>query len=375
MSADMVSAIFRRPKSSMQMMQAAISSIASVFALKPPVSMSTMTGRKPLKRSAIRVMLDSGVKGSENKGMRIKIPFIKCPGHVAKALLVFLAVATGNAVADSDDQQALFWSMHRDGEVAGYLLGTIHSEDPRVLEFSKDMLDKLAASQVFAMEMVPDLPTLAKLSEFMQLPPGQSVAGVIGRGRFDELVVALGAYQVPEEFIDRMKPWAAMMTLSTPPPVTGFYMDLSLSLRASGSGLKVVGLETLEQQLSFLEHMPMDMQLSLLDQAIDEFDKVGQAHDEMVKVYLHNDLARLQALSDEQMLDVGAAERDYFMQTGIVERNRRMAESLLPHVENGGVFAAVGALHLAGEEGLVSLLRKQGLELKPLAMPLSRKPN
>jgi uncharacterized protein YbaP (TraB family) len=113
------------------------------------------------------------------------------------------------------------------------------------------------------------------------------------------------------------------------------------------------------------------MQLSLLDQAIDEFDMVAQAHDQMVEVYLKNDLAGLQALSEQQMLDVGEAEKDYFMQAGIVERNRRMAESLLPHLAAGRVFAAVGALHLSGDEGLVSLLRKQGLELRPLGMPLS----
>ena len=74
-----------------------------------------------------------------------------------------------------------------------------------------------------------------------------------------------------------MKPWAAMMTLSTPPPETGFYMDLSISLRASGSGLKIVGLETLEQQLSFLQEMPLPMQLELLDQAVVEYDQVKQA--------------------------------------------------------------------------------------------------
>ena len=305
--------------------------------------------------------------------MRNKIPFKKYPGRVATLLLMLSLAVPGSAVADSGSQQALFWSIHRDGQVAGYLLGTIHSEDPRVLDFSQDMLAKLAGSQLFAMEMVPDLPTLAKLTDYMQYPPGQNLSDVIGRKRFDALAAALGAYQVPLEFIDRMKPWAAMMTLSTPPPVTGFYMDLSLSLRASGSGLKVVGLETLEQQLSFLENMPMDMQLSLLDQAIDEFGMVAQAHDQMVEVYLKNDLAGLQALSEEQMLDVGEAEKDYFMQAGILARNHRMVESLLPHFDGGRVFAAVGALHLYGEEGLVSLLRKQGLELKPLPMPLSGK--
>jgi uncharacterized protein YbaP (TraB family) len=204
--------------------------------------------------------------------------------------------------------------------------------------------------------------------------PGQSLETVIGGRRFGILINALAGYGVPVDFINRMKPWAAMMTLSTPPPVTGFYMDLSLSLRASGSGLKVVGLETLEEQLSFLENMPMDMQLSLLDQAIVELDRVNDAHDQMIEAYLANNLVDLHALTDQQLEDVGQEAKDYFLRTGIVERNQRMVKTLLSHLGENTVFVAVGALHLYGKDGLLSLLRQQGYELKPLEMPFSTQP-
>lgn len=275
------------------------------------------------------------------------------------------------AVADTyaEPDRALFWSIHRDGQIAGYLLGTIHSEDPRVLDFSETFLARLGGNQVFAMEMVPDLPTLARLTEYMQLPTGQSLEAVIGADRFNALATALSGYGVPSGFINQMKPWAAMMTLSTPPPVTGFYMDLSLSLRASGNGLKVVGLETLEQQLSFLENMPMEMQLSLLDQAISEFGKVGDAHDQMVDTYLANDLVKLEALSNEQLGEAGQQAKEYFIAKGIRERNLRMADSLLPHLADNTVFVAVGALHLHGEDGLLGLLRRNGYELQALELP------
>jgi uncharacterized protein YbaP (TraB family) len=161
-----------------------------------------------------------------------------------------------------------------------------------------------------------------------------------------------------------------MMTLSTPPPETGFFMDLSLSLRDAGYGIKVVGLETLEQQLTFLEEMPMPMQLSLLDQAIAEYAKVDEAHDEMVKAYLQNNLVELQALTDEQLQSVDKTASEYFLQSGIRDRNLRMMKSLVPHLQDNTVFIAVGALHLPGKEGLLNLLRLQGYELAPLEIPL-----
>ena len=286
------------------------------------------------------------------------------------ALFVVLALPSVAARAATTDT-AMFWEIKQDGQTRGYLLGTIHSEDPRVLDFSTELTELLKANKIFAMEMVPDLPTLARLTEYMHYPEGQNLKSVIGAERFEALKKALSGYYVPIEFINRMKPWAAMMTLSTPPPVTGFFMDLSLSLRASGSGLKVVGLETLEEQLSFLEDMPLDMQLSLLDQAIVDFDKVKQVHDEMVTIYLDGDLANLQALSYEQMQDAGAETRDYFIRSGIDDRNRRMLETLKIQLQQGSVFAAVGALHLAGGTGLVNLLRTEGYTLLPLPMPLA----
>ncbi len=287
------------------------------------------------------------------------------------ALLLSFAPMAVLAGDDTGVDHALFWSIQKDGEAAGYLLGTIHSEDPRVLDFSEDFLARLKANSVFAMELVPDQHTLARLTEYMRYPQGKTLESVVGSGRYDALVSALSVYKVPAEFINRMKPWAAMMTLSTPPPETGFFMDLSISLRASGNGLQVVGLETLEQQLSFLQEMPLPMQLSLLDQAIAEFSKVNEVHDLMVDAYLKNDLVELQALSDEQLEDVSREAADYFTESGIRVRNLRMARSLLPYLEHNRVFVAVGALHLPGDEGLLNLLRRQGFELSPLDMPFA----
>ncbi len=305
--------------------------------------------------------------------MRFKIPCKKiCYSGLTGLVLILLLFVSPMAVLAAQDQDvdhALFWSIHKNGEPVGYLLGTIHSEDPRVLEFSEDFIRRLNENDMFAMELIPDLPTLARLTEYMHYPPQTTLESVIGSARYNALVLALSSYKVPAEFISQMKPWAAMMTLSTPPPETGFFMDLSLSLRASGSGLKVVGLETLEQQLSFLQEMPMPMQLALLDQALADFEQVSEAHDQMVDAYLENNLVSLQALSDEQLEGVGDEAGAYFVESGIHARNLRMLKSLLPHLENNRVFVAVGALHLPNEQGLLNLLRQQGYELSPLGLP------
>jgi uncharacterized protein YbaP (TraB family) len=98
----------------------------------------------------------------------------------AAAMLVGLGCATLVWAAD----HALYWSIHKDGETRGYLLGTIHSEDPRVLDYAPEFLETLSGSRVFAMEMVPDLVTLSRLAERMTLPEGPGLEELVGPERF-----------------------------------------------------------------------------------------------------------------------------------------------------------------------------------------------
>jgi uncharacterized protein YbaP (TraB family) len=293
--------------------------------------------------------------------------------HFLLVVLLSLGqVLSIHAQPGEEDQPGVYWRISKGGVDAGFLLGTIHSEDPRVVDFSEQLISELTSCDVFAMEMVPDLPTLKKLTEYMHYEDNERLHSILGQERFDRAMAALGSYQVPADWKARMKVWAVMMTLSLPAPQTGFFMDLSLSLRAAGSGLQVVGLETLEQQLQFLEQMPLDFQIELLDQALDEYGNVNEVHEEMVQVYLQNSLEALDALSEEQFKVLDQKIADYFVDLGIVARNRGMAANALEHLAEKKTFVAIGALHLAGPEGLINLLRQGGYELTALPLPFKQ---
>ena len=273
-------------------------------------------------------------------------------------------LAQGNARPDG-----VYWSISKEGNAHGFLLGTIHSEDPRVVDFTEGFIADLNSCSVFAMEMVPDLPTLKKLTDYMHYADPEKLESLLGTERYQQAMLALSGYQVPADWKSRMKVWAVMMTLSVPAPQTGFFMDLSLSLRAAGSGLKVIGLETLEQQLQFLEQMPLEYQLQLLDHALADYYRVAEIHEQMVRIYLQNSLVALDEMSKEQFSVLDKEISDYFMDLGIDARNRQMLENLLPRLQQDTVFVAVGALHLPGPEGLIELLRAAGYTLTALPPP------
>ena len=284
------------------------------------------------------------------------------------ALFVIVLLLSSGPVA-AQPQHDVFWSIHDEAGRAGYLLGTVHSEDPRVLEFTEAFLDSLRGCEAYAMELVPDLPTMRRLLAYMELPEGESLLALLGPERFEAVKAAVAGYAVPDERLRRMKPWAAMMTLSLPPPKTGLYLDFSLSLRAAGFGADVSGLESLEEQLSFLERMSLEDQLLMLDQALAEHDRVQSVHDELVTTYLEGDLAALESAALAEMAELPPTTRAWFQEQGIDARNRRMAENALPLLEEGCLFIAVGALHLPGESGLLALLRDAGYRLQPEPTP------
>ena len=55
-----------------------------------------------------------------------------------------------------------------------------------------------------------------------------------------------------------------------------------------------------------------------------------------------------------------------FQEDLLDRRNLRMADRMEERLQEGGAFVAVGALHLPGEKGILSLLNSKGYRLTRL---------
>jgi uncharacterized protein YbaP (TraB family) len=281
-------------------------------------------------------------------------------------LLVLLLGILAAPLTAAQPETGLLWKIEADGGRTSYLFGTIHSEDARVLDFPTELLTALGATDVFAMELIPDLPTLSRLTELMHYQDGTTLEEEIGSELFGSIVGLLANYGVPASMIMTMKPWAVAMTISVPPPETGMFMDFSLSLRAAGMGLKVRALETLEEQVGFLEGMMADDQLKILQMAVDNHAELPAQLEEMIKSYLGRDLDELNRIAIRQLRETDPDMLEYFQEAGINKRNHRMFSRLQPLMAGQSVFVAIGALHLGGETGLITLLREAGYTLTPV---------
>jgi uncharacterized protein YbaP (TraB family) len=192
----------------------------------------------------------------------------------------------------------VLWSVEGPSGQQNWLLGTVHSEDARLLEFPQTLLDVLANADRLALELVPDASMLAVLSQAMRYPEPQ-LDRVVQAESYAALVDILEThYGTGEPAVRQLRPWAAAMTISVPPPQTGLFMDLALSIRAQGLGLDVVSLERIEEQLAFLADLPEDLQLSMLEQAIRDFSRQDEMFEDLIATYLAGDLANLEAVAE-----------------------------------------------------------------------------
>ena len=140
-------------------------------------------------------------------------------------------------------------------------------------------------------------------------------------------------------------------------------VDQFLAETARDLGVKVIGLETAEEQLAAIASLRPQVAATLL--TLTARDPGSERRS------VRNDA---QALSGKPasrnrrdlltpwagLSEAERAAQDEFMRALLQDRNATMAERAAPLLASGGAFIAVGALHLAGKTGLVERFRAQG---------------
>jgi uncharacterized protein YbaP (TraB family) len=269
--------------------------------------------------------------------------------------LVLLLVLTPAVSADG-----LVYRISGPGISTSYLVGTLHSDDPRVMarvEQLKPLLDRV---DTVAVEILPDGLSMVAATAATLLPSGERLRDLVGGKRFDSIGTMAAERGLPAGLLDRMKPWAAAVTLGMPSTGGGQFLDSEIYLEGLARNLKLVGLESVSEQLAVFEEMSLEHQILMLDEVIKNADRLSQQLEELVVVYLQGDLEQLDRLARQQFREMPFELQQWFEQTLINNRNVRMRDRMLGLLEKQAVLVAVGALHLSGDRGLIALLRQDG---------------
>ena len=271
------------------------------------------------------------------------------------------AVSTDTMPADATAGPALW--LVEDEDTSIYLFGTVHVL-PADIEWMDGRIENAFASAdqlVFEIDMDDSAKVQQVVMEKSALTGEQTLRELMNEEDRAQYETALAGFGMPPAAFDRFEPWMAAMTLSVLPLVQAGYSPESgveTVLKARAEGKERAALETVEQQIGLFDTMPMDTQLTYLDETVEIIPETAAMVDEMVGHWLKGDAVSLAHLMNEAMDDPA------LYKLLLTDRNANWAEWIDQRMEQPGtVFVAVGAGHLAGEDSVQELLEDRQMEV------------
>lgn len=254
--------------------------------------------------------------------------------------------------------QGLLWEVRAPGGGTSHLFGTIHVADEAIVNLPDPVSASFSASRTFVMEVVPELDEIVQMAALMYFDDGSQLDALVSAPLYQRVVQILSAYNLPEEAIAVMRPWSAYLTMSYPADMRPV-LDLRLLEQAQAAGFAVHGLETLLEQGRIFSDMQTADQVRLLADTACHHDRLREDMEKMKQLYLARDLKGMFVYGQQ----VSFADNQLYEELAqrlLVRRNELMAERMQPHLDAGGAFVAVGAMHLPGEEGILNRLAQRG---------------
>jgi uncharacterized protein len=184
--------------------------------------------------------------------------------------------------------------------------------------------------------------------------------------------VVLAKTGLPPEQLGRVQPWVALAMFATMDcdrsRINGngkLPLDGEIARRAETRGVGTVGIETVELQLQAMASVPQADQLALLKAQFAIANRMHDVTETLLQLYLARDFGAIWPLQVALAKQAGIDEKVFEVAKEhlLTARNKRMVDRVYMHVERGGVFLAVGALHLSGKSGLVNLFREMGYDV------------
>jgi uncharacterized protein YbaP (TraB family) len=273
----------------------------------------------------------------------------------------------------SATERGALFRVSLDGRVM-HLFGTLHVGLPDYYPLEPRIVDALAQSSTLALELDPAQPQ-AKLLRALRTH-GMLETGGAGYDNMDKDRRALLERLVAQSGYDaggvlRYKP-VLLATLLAMAEYTkqGYRSELSseayLSRLARTKGVRIVELESLDRQLAMLDRLADPDRWRFLDEIMGAIASGAQREEArtMVQAWAGADRAALDRIAARCELDTSVSG-SFVTRILLKERNVALADSLLQLLrQEARTFAAVGVLHLVGNNSVPALLQEKGASVE-----------
>ncbi len=260
--------------------------------------------------------------------------------------------------------EGVFWKISGNGlSRPSYLFGTIHLICEEDFHLGKNVEAKLGESKVLILEVDLDDPSLA-LSMFSKMhnEGGEIITDFLTKEEY-ELTRSLLMERTGMDIgmLKSMRPFM-LMSLIYPNLLECETKSFENELMgiARSNQMEIKGLESVNDQLSVFDQIPLEDQYRSFYEYAGNLEKGREEFKNLIEAYNKEDIGRL-----VQMVADSPEYRDY-QDILLDNRNRNWIDPMEDLMKNGPVFFAVGAGHLGGELGLIQLLKYEGYKVTRL---------
>ena len=263
-----------------------------------------------------------------------------------------------------------------------YLFATLHLSDPRITSFSPRLTATLTGSKIVVLETVETGDVLrrairnnhAAWRRATLARENQRADNLLSKTDFAQLEALAARSGWPKSVAREFKAstLALMLDLSACAvrlPETKPYLDQLIANIARENKIETVGLESMIEQIEILDGLPRETERDLLIAVLRRADRSEDFVETQIARYAEGDIGGLLAWLQSAEPIRGVAQAQIPPAIGdrlITLRNHRMRDRALPFLRRGGAFIAVGAAHLPGKEGLLSLFETEGYHVDAL---------
>jgi uncharacterized protein YbaP (TraB family) len=278
--------------------------------------------------------------------------------------LIIIALILSSLSVIAQNESSILWRISGNGlKEPSFLFGSMHIVPGKQFFINETISNCFKNVKTLIVETDPKI-TLddhLKTTSLSMLPKGKTIKDFMDKDTYNECYTYwTDSMKVNKNQLNKMLSYKPIF-------LSSFLMSQyivqpknyeSEFFNLAGKSKKLITLETLEEQISMMDSIPISDQLS-------EYN-ADQQYFELLDLYLKQDIHGIEnLLLDETSMD--------FKTLMIQMRTNNWLPKINEAINRESCFISVGLAHIIGENGFISILRKTGYTVEPIHQSLIKK--
>lgn len=281
-----------------------------------------------------------------------------------KLFISLLTLVTGFSFSQ-ELEKSLLWKISGNGlKEPSYLFGTIHITCDATLD--ANTIKALENTKQLYLELDMDEKSMqTQMMNYIMMKDGVKLSTLLNTDDFQTVDEFLKKnINMSAKMFDSFKPF--MITTMLYPkmldcPFQSFENELIKATKEQKE--EVFGLESVEDQMKVFDNISYEIQAEeLVKMAKNNLEKDKAELAKMMEIYKNKDIEGMLKMMEDSENKITADNQEFLLNN----RNRNWITVMAKTMKEKPTFFGVGAGHLAGDEGVIKLLRKQGYKVESI---------